>query len=120
MAEQGKERRKFMRITAATKVKISRYDPKEKVVTTSDSNSKNLSANGVLVPSSKELPKDSFVKVDFTLPCEKTPTAFFGKVSRAIKIAENSFEIAVAMLEMPKGSIKKIEKFIVKNTERPS
>jgi Tfp pilus assembly protein PilZ len=106
------EKRKFKRVNARVAVEVKRYSSEEWKAVTAMAYSKNISANGVLVPSVEEFPIGSYVSLSFALPGEKRTAEFFGKVVRVERKSERSYLIGVSLLEAPKGAITKINKYV--------
>ncbi len=114
MSDSQEERRKFRRVAAKVMVEVKRFDPGQAQAVSSMSYSINLSANGLLVPSVEDYPDGSFVRLTFSLPGEKDMSEFFGKVVRCTKRSVRGYELGIALLEMPKGTSKKISRYVEK------
>lgn len=113
-----KERRKFKRISTSVAVQVAMFDQNASDTKSSMAYSRNLSANGILVPSSEEFPVNSYVRLEFTLPGEKKPSAFFGRVVRVDRKGARGYELGVALLELPKGAVGRIDKYVSREAKK--
>jgi|GEM_PF-3546066 c-di-GMP-binding flagellar brake protein YcgR len=108
------ERRKFKRLKLEVKVELQYYNPelgRSEII--SDSKSKNISANGILVLSSKRFAVEEFILARFLLPSKKRFIMGLAKVVRVEVVEEGKqYEVGLVFVNFRKEDLDELNKFI--------
>lgn len=106
------EKRKFIRLDASIKVDILPYEITDENLLISlriDSETKNISAGGILFRSRSPLPVNSLVQIRIHLPINSRPIEAVGEVRHLVRLKNTSgFDVGVSFLKISPENHKKI------------
>ncbi len=112
---KGEERRKYRRVRAEVEVGLEHYEQEPMMLTTTGSDSKNVSLGGLLVVIEKPVPVKSLVVAQFSLPGETEKMEVVARVVRCEK-GEGGYHVGLEFLDSKPEETGVIEKYVESET----